>query len=175
MNQHLHCARCGRGFQVNDEAENHAFYCPDCCAGTDPDEHFVLVPPTEDEILSRAISHYGEPTQVLKCIEELAELGVELITALSGDSHYFRIDAVELTRCLNNVIDMCKYELPSDTSEIKLRVLSETDINDIASELTDVALTTSQMLKIFNCLEEVEKIKQEKLSRLEARMGGDSQ
>jgi len=135
----------------------------------------VEVTNTESEILSRAISHYGEPAQVLKCIEELAELTISLGCHLSCKPSDVITDIV-----LGNILQYteytkkaCKEYLPELCSKVHLDNVE--NHKNVASELADVSLTTSQMLKIFNCLEEVEKIKQEKLSRLEARMRGDSQ
>jgi hypothetical protein len=126
-------------------------------------------PDSENEILSRAISHYGEPAQVLKCIEELAELAVELCHPLYSRDEEDDCRLLYLERAAKAMRDYAK-EITCPFVGIHKKKI---DHASVASELADVSLTTTQMLKIFNCSEEVEKIKQEKLSRLEARMGGD--
>ena len=169
--------------------------------GTDSDEHHILPPvrvdgdeirifkttqhqcaycarrwtessrDTEAEILSRAISHYGEPAQVLKCIEELAELINILIEChLTCDESEFITGVVlgNISIRSEYIAKACREYLPEIRATLRLENVEQTTM--LAGELADVSLTTSQMLKIFNCSGEVERIKQEKLSRLEARM-----
>jgi hypothetical protein len=128
--------------------------------------------PSSDEILSQAISHYGEPFQLLKCVEELAELGSELADHLtSTDPHV--VNALQyIAGVLYNVRDECKSVTPEDELHWKMEV---PDTKAITSELADVSITTQQMLKIFTTPEEFEKAKRAKLSRLAERMRGDSQ
>lgn len=128
-------------------------------------------PDPSDEILSRAITHYGEPAQVLKCIEELAELGSELTTTIYSENNgeQAALDSINYQLC--GIADMCK-------NTIKNLKTEEDCIchKSITSELADVSITTSQMLKIFSNREEFEKVKQAKLTRLADRInGGDSQ
>lgn len=151
------CFHCGRTFNAYP---------------LDPDGYEIRLDVSEDEILSRAISHYGEPAQVLKCIEELAELIHELTTSIYSTHEVAGQSIQFISRASDTIADECRrFILPYNETLNK----RQPDIGKIVSELADVSITTSQMLKIFNCLEEVEKIKQEKLSRLEERMGGDSQ
>ncbi len=138
--------------------------------GTDPDEHFVLVPPTEDEILSRAISHYGEPAQVLKCIEELAELSNDLLKSLETHDEVAQIWLDRLKDLSAEAAVIARHRVP------RPKVVRKYTSYGIISELADVDITTSQMRKMFTTPDEFEKAKQAKLSRLAKRMNrGDSQ
>jgi hypothetical protein len=125
----------------------------------------------EDEILSSAIAHFGENAQVLKCIEELAELIEALSITLDSrdDEDNYRLLYLERgARAIR--------EYTRDITTVNLQRTKASYISEVVEELADVSITTSQMLKIFNCHEEVEKIKQQKLSRLAKRMNGcDSQ
>jgi hypothetical protein len=122
----------------------------------------------EEEILSKAIAHYGEPAQVLKCIEELAELQLSLYRTLASyrpsDQHllnYIRDHAEDdITICKNIVV-----------SEL---ITSPYKIDEVVLELADVEITTKQVRKILTTEEEFKKAKEFKLNRLEERIEGDS-
>jgi hypothetical protein len=126
-------------------------------------------PDPADEILSSAIAHYGEPAQVLKCIEELAELQLSLYRTLASyrpsDQHllnYIRDHAEDdITICKNIVV-----------SEL---ITSPYKIDEVVLELADVEITTKQVRKILTTEEEFKKAKEFKLNRLEERIEGDSQ
>lgn len=129
----------------------------------------VEVTNTESEILSRAISHYGEPAQVLKCIEELAELAVELCHPLYSRDEEDDCRLLYLERAAKAMRDYAK-EITCPFVGIHKKKI---DHASVASELADVSITTSQMKKIFTTSDEFEKVKQAKLSRLVERMNGD--
>lgn len=124
----------------------------------------------EEEILSKAIAHYGEPAQVLKCIEELAELGIELSGTITADNKYFRKDMVDLVRCLTNVVNFCKYDIPSTTSEIRMLPPNEERYSDIAQETADVRIMLQQLEMFLVSPEEVHDQIDFKVKRLEKRM-----
>jgi hypothetical protein len=136
----------------------------------------VEVTNTESEILSRAISHYGEPAQVLKCIEELCELGIELCRSLESitetDYDTYKETEEEINKTeLQNELASAFYRIKNmDGNDYTLDKRRQTEVT---SELADVSITTQQMLKIFTTPEEFEKVKQAKLSRLVERMNGD--
>ena len=127
---------------------------------------------SDDEILSSAIEHYGEPAQVLKCIEESVELALALSCTIVADNQYFKESMVRLTTVLNDAMYISKYEVPSTTSEIKMYTVNSESVKAIVSELADVSITTSQMIKLFTTPEEFEKAKQAKLSRLADMISG---
>lgn len=124
----------------------------------------------EEEILSKAIAHYGEPAQVLKCIEELCELGLALTSTLSADNQYFIESMVQLADRLRDGIDIVKYEVPATTSEIRLYTGNSHTIREVISELVDVEITTKQIRKILTTEEEFKDAKDFKLNRLKERI-----
>jgi len=126
----------------------------------------------EDEILSSAIAHYGEPAQVLKCIEELAELMevlADILASQSPDSNETR-----------NICDHAAHiGIQCAVAQTKNNVHFSADGYDekehaewLVSELADVFITTSQMRKMFTTPEEFEKVKQFKLRRLADTISG---
>ncbi len=125
----------------------------------------------EDEILSSAIAHFGENAQVLKCIEELAELIEALSISLNPrdyEDNYRRLYLERGARAIR--------EYTRNIATVNLQKPKTSHISEVIEELADVSITTSQMKKIFTTPEEFEKIKQQKLSRLAKRMNrGDSQ
>jgi hypothetical protein len=122
----------------------------------------------EDEILSSAIAHFGENAQVLKCIEELCELGIELCRSLESITE--TEEEINKTE-LQNELASAFYQIKNmDGNDYTLDKRRQTEVT---SELADVSITTQQMLKIFTTPEEFEKVKQAKLSRLVERMNGD--
>lgn len=130
----------------------------------------------EEATLKKAISHYGEPGQVVKCIEELAELQAALCM------HVKCLDKGDVLTAtvMGNISDHATYAIRACkeyllVGEPKIRIAGCSTHKHLVSELADVSITTSQMKLIFTTPEEFEKAKQEKLSRLEERMRGDSQ
>jgi hypothetical protein len=131
----------------------------------------VEVTNTESEILSRAISHYGEPAQVLKCIEELAELQIELIQSLDT-----MVNEENKPWCHLHQIEQearCIWHWTQEINQKDITMYDDIQVGKVVSELADVSITTSQMKKIFTTSDEFEKVKQAKLSRLVERMNGD--
>jgi hypothetical protein len=131
----------------------------------------VEVTNTESEILSRAISHYGEPVQVLKCIEELAELQIELIQSLDT-----MVNEENKPWCHLHQIEQearCIWHWTQEINQKDITMYDDIQVGKVVSELADVSITTSQMKKIFTTSDEFEKVKQAKLSRLVERMNGD--
>ena len=109
----------------------------------------------------------------MKCIEESVELALALSCTIVADNQYFKESMVRLTTVLNDAMYISKYEVPSTTSEIKMYTVNSESVKAIVSELADVSITTSQMIKLFTTPEEFEKAKQAKLTRLADRMNGD--
>lgn len=124
----------------------------------------------EDEILSSAIAHFGEPAQVLKCIEELAELTEALSISLNSCDEEDNYRLLYLERGARAI-----REYTRDITAVDLQKPKASHISEVVEELADVSITTQQMLKIFTTPEEFEKAKRAKLSRLAERMRGDSQ
>jgi hypothetical protein len=118
-------------------------------------------PDSSEKILSKAIAHYGEPAQVLKCIEELAELAEALVFTLNGDNR-------ENIQYENIAFDMAVTKTACKTATIKNTdvVYDGELIDNIVSELADVFITATQALKIFSTPEEFQKVKDIKLNRL---------
>jgi hypothetical protein len=122
-------------------------------------------PDSSEKILSKAIAHYGEPAQVLKCIEELAELAEALVFTLNGDNR-------ENIQYENIAFDMAVTKTACKTAIIKNTdvVYDGELIDNIVSELADVFITATQILKIFSTQEEFQKVKDIKLNRLKERI-----
>jgi hypothetical protein len=125
---------------------------------------YIADDPSE-EILSKAIAHYGEPAQVLKCIEELAELAEALVFTLNGDNR-------ENIQYENIAFDMAVTKTACKTATIKNTdvVYDGELIDNIVSELADVFITATQTLKIFSTPEEFQKVRDIKLNRLKERI-----
>jgi superfamily II helicase len=159
------CDVCGESVNISEPIENEydgAWLCPKCA------ETYK----SEEEILSSAIAHYGEPAQVLKCIEELAELMevlADILASQSPDSNETR-----------NICDRAAHiGIQCAVAQTKNNVHFSADGYDekehaewLVSELADVSITTSQMRKMFTTPEEFEKVKQAKLSRLADMISG---
>lgn len=152
------CNQCHKETFNGDMVEGH-WICAKCQKNIDD----------TNRILLKAIAHYGEPAQVLKCIEELAELQLSLYRTLASyrpsDQHllnYIRDHAEDdITICKNIVV-----------SEL---ITSPYKIDEVVLELADVEITTKQVRKILTTEEEFKKAKEFKLNRLEERIKGDSQ
>ena len=106
----------------------------------------------------------------MKAIEELAELGIELSGTITVDNKYFRKDMVELVRCLTNVVNFCKYDIPSTTSEIRILPPNEERHSDIVDETADVRIMLQQLEMFLVSPEEVQEQIDFKVKRLEERM-----
>lgn len=156
------CGVCGNEVNSSEPIEDEydgTWLCPKCA------ETYK----SEEEIFSRAIEHYGEPVQVLKCIEELAELGKQLCLAIKADNEksdeyivhmcslFINIDGIARTPALVGCLEMDNHPV----------------VEHLISELADVAITTTTMQKMFTTPEEFEKVKQAKLTRLIERINGD--
>lgn len=124
-------------------------------------------PDPSDEILSHAISHYGEPANVLKCIEELAELGEALCDAISASDNSAD-NAIYYTQTLFFTI-VNEIKAITEDDGVSLCINPET-VENATEELADAAITTTIMQKMFTTPEEFEKVKQAKLNRLKNRM-----
>jgi hypothetical protein len=125
----------------------------------------------EEEIRTEAIKHYGKPAQVLKCIEELAELQIELIQSLDT-----MVNEENKPWCHLHQIEQearCIWHWTQEINPKDITMYDDIRVDKIVSELADVSITTSQMKKIFTTSDEFEKVKQAKLSRLVERMNGD--
>jgi hypothetical protein len=119
----------------------------------------------------KAIAHYGEPAQVLKCIEELAELQIELIQSLDT-----MVNEENKPWCHLHQIEQearCIWHWTQEINQKDITMYDDIQVGKVVSELADVSITTSQMKKIFTTSDEFEKVKQAKLSRLVERMNGD--
>lgn len=157
------CNQCHKETFNGDMVEGH-WICAKCQKNIDD----------TNRILLKVIAHYGEPAQVLKCIEELAELGIELSGTITADNKYFRKDMVDLVRCLTNVVNFCKYDIPSTTSEIRMLPSNEERYSDIVQETADVRIMLQQLEMFLVSPEEVHDQIDFKVKRLEERIEGDS-
>jgi len=157
------CDVCGEsvnsGEPIEDEYDG-AWLCPKCA------ETYK----SEEEILSSAISHYGEPAQVLKCIEELAELQIELIQSLDT-----MVNEENKPWCHLHQIEQearCIWHWTQEINQKDITMYDDIQVGKVVSELADVSITTSQMIKLFTTPEEFEKAKQAKLTRLADMISG---
>lgn len=114
----------------------------------------------EDAITTFAINRYGETTQIIKCIEELAELQVALYNCLTptkiGGLDYIKV-------CLqssNTIIAWCKANI------LRGMELDTMHLENLHEELADARIMMTQIEKIFDCRKAVNAKKQEKLYRL---------
>jgi hypothetical protein len=119
----------------------------------------------DDEILSRAIEHYGEPAQVLKCIEELAELAEALVFTLNGGNR-------ENIQYENIAFDMTITKTACKTATLKNTevIHDEERIQKIVTEIADVRIVLDQLEMFLVKPEEVQEQINYKVKRLEQRI-----
>lgn len=102
---------------------------------------------TSKEVLQNAINTYGVENQMIKTVEELAELSQALCKSL-----------VRLN-----------YTKEKTSLEDDLK-----SVDNIFKEMADVEIMLEQCKIMFQCDKEVNRWKQKKIERFERRMGEDS-
>jgi hypothetical protein len=124
-------------------------------------------PDSSEKILSKAIAHYGEPAQFLKCCEECMELALELVDSVTAKDNRAVNSLQYIGGALANSIDEIKAIELSEGLRWKSTVR---DVKAITSELADVDITTKQVRKILTTEKEFQKVKDIKLNRLKERI-----
>ena len=125
---------------------------------------------TGQSISERALEHFGYPHQILKCIEELQELTVELADVLTGNE---LSDSVKLTM----ISRKARANLEYIRKDIRLSGVNFDERQRVAImyEIADVLITLHQMLLIFDIDNHIDKYMTEKTQRLDAMIsGGDN-
>lgn len=93
----------------------------------------------------QAIATFGEPHQILKCIEELQELTIELAASLSTENGCDEIDRLSIIRRAIATAEVAKAGFKVHKKEIDVEHLAR-----IVYEVADVAITLDQIMVIFN-------------------------
>ena len=125
---------------------------------------------TGQSISERALEHFGYPHQILKCIEELQELTVELADVLTGNE---LSDSVKLTM----ISRKARANLEYIRKNIRLSGVNFDERQRVAImyEIADVMITLHQMLVIFDIDNHIDKYMTEKTQRLDGMIpGGDN-
>lgn len=100
---------------------------------------------TPKEIMQMAINTYGLEKQMIKTVEELAELEQALCKA---------------------IIRLTDYDpLASFQKDLE-------SVNNIFEEIADVEIMLEQLKMMYNCFDEVSEWKDKKIVRLQKRLGG---
>ena len=115
----------------------------------------------------RALEHFGYPHQILKCIEELQELTVELADVLTGNE---LSDSVKLAM----IARKARANLEYIRKNIRLSGANFDERQRVAImyEIADVMITLHQMLVIFDTDNQIYVYKAEKAKRLDAMISG---
>lgn len=118
----------------------------------------------EDAITTFAINRYGETAQIMKCIEELAELQAALYNCLTP-TEMGGLDYINVCLLSSNTIKAwCK------TNISKGMKLNTAYLENLHGELADTRIMMTQIEKIFDCRKAVNAKEQEKLYRLAQRV-----
>lgn len=114
----------------------------------------------------QAISTFGEAHQILKCIEELQELTIELAESLFSEN---KQDA----RCIFNIINRAKYSIVDLKGEIdaQKKEIPIEHLTRIVYEVADVAITLDHMVVVFDLGDKFCEAVEEKKGRLRLMIG----
>ena len=115
-----------------------------------------MVVGTDDEKYRAIIDHYGEPAQVLKAIEEMAELIRELTSCLKSNNLESEVILTKVFDCADHINTLSSNDLFSDTLEMG----DDSGNGFVMSECADVENMLSQLRIIFGSWEDkrVEKL-----------------
>lgn len=93
----------------------------------------------------QAIATFGEAHQILKCIEELQELTIELAASLSTENGCDEIDRLSIIRRAITTAEVARAGFKVHKKEIDVEHLTR-----IVYEVADVAITLDQMMVVFD-------------------------
>lgn len=109
----------------------------------------------------QAISTFGEAHQILKCIEELQELTVELAESLFSENQADMLDLFSIIRRAKATVGTVKREWDVQKREIPIEHQTR-----IVYEVADVAITLGQMMVVFDLGDRFCEAVEEKKDRL---------
>lgn len=109
----------------------------------------------------QAIATFGEAHQILKCIEELQELTIELAESLVPGKLADTCDLFHIIRRAKITVETVKQRMDVHKKEIDVEHLAR-----IVYEVADVAITLDQIMVIFNLESRFEQAVDEKKDRL---------
>lgn len=110
-----------------------------------------------------AIAVFGAAHQILKCIEELQELTVELAASLSTENGCDELDRLSIIRRALATAEIARAGFKVHRKDIDAEHLTR-----IVYEVADVAITLDQIMVIFNLESRFEQAVDEKMDRLRA-------
>ena len=109
----------------------------------------------------QAISKFGEAHQILKCIEELQELTIELAESLFSENYADMVDVFSIIRRAKATVETVKQGMDVQKREIPIEHLTR-----IVYEVADVAITLDQMMIVFDLGDRFGQAVEEKKDRL---------
>lgn len=109
----------------------------------------------------KAIAKFGPTHQILKSIEELQELTIELATSLSTENGCDELDRLSIIRRARNTAEVARVGFQSNKKELDAYHLMQ-----LSYEVADVCITLEQILHIFDIHVMFEKALGEKKDRL---------
>ena len=114
----------------------------------------------------QAISKFGEAHQILKCIEELQELTIELVESLFSENYADMVDVFSIIRRANSTIEAVKHDI-----KVQKKDMSVEHLTRIVYEVADVVITLDQIMVIFNLGGMFGQAVEEKKDRLRLMIG----
>lgn len=117
----------------------------------------------------QAIAKFGPTHQILKCIEELQELTIELAESLFSENYADMVDVFSIIRRANSTIEAVKQNINVHKKDMSVEHLTR-----IVYEVADVAITLDQMMVVFDLGDRFPEAVDEKKERLRLMISEDT-